>query len=153
LCKQCLSPLAALFLFFSSFSACLIVDGHFENGFFAFAGRAAGAGTGKGFCHSDFEYRANLVQPPGPPYPPETQSLGGVPSIIPDVPISAALLFIFIAGAVCHVGIFKLNRKRGKKFILSMMVFGTVFHQHPPSSHTRDLILTIGLIQASACAE
>lgn len=129
------------------------MDSRFENGFFAFAGPAAGAGTGKGFCYSDFECKANLVQPPGPPYPPQTQSLGGVPSIIPDVPISAILLFIFIAGAVCHVGIFKLNRKKGKKFILSMMAFGTILHQPTPSFLTRDLILTIDLIQASACAE
>jgi hypothetical protein len=53
------------------------------------------------------------------------QSLGGMPAILPDLPISAVFLIMFMAGAASHMAIFKLNRKKGHKFFLSMMVFGT----------------------------
>jgi len=59
-----------------------------------------------------------------PPYPPTTAALGGVPTIPLDVPITTIFLLLFIIGAVCHMTIFTLNRKRGHKFIMSGMMFG-----------------------------
>lgn len=59
-----------------------------------------------------------------PPYAPQSQGIGGAPSTLPDVPICAVLLVLFIMGAATHFSIFKLNMKRGHKFILSMMTFG-----------------------------
>lgn len=59
-----------------------------------------------------------------PPYPPTTASLGGVPTVGLDIPITAVFLVLFILGAVGHMTIFQLNRKRGHKFIMSGMLFG-----------------------------
>lgn len=63
--------------------------------------------------------------PQGPPYPPESQALGEVPSILPDIPINAVFLVLFIGAAIGHMGLFKLNMKRGKKFVFNAMIFGT----------------------------
>ncbi|KAL8828511.1 MAG: hypothetical protein Q9191_002550 [Dirinaria sp. TL-2023a] len=63
-------------------------------------------------------------QPPGPPYPPHTASLGGVPNVHTDVPITAVFLVLFILGAVAHMTIFQINQSRGHKFIMSGMLFG-----------------------------
>jgi len=60
----------------------------------------------------------------GPPYPPQAWSLGGIPSKKTDIPISAVFLFLFIVGAATHMTIFQLNRRRGHKFRMSMIVFG-----------------------------
>ena len=61
---------------------------------------------------------------PGPPYPPHTAQLGGVPSIIPDIPISAVLLVLFWAGAATNMTIFQRNRRRSYRFLFSFLVFG-----------------------------
>ncbi|KAL8725429.1 MAG: hypothetical protein Q9166_007361 [cf. Caloplaca sp. 2 TL-2023] len=58
------------------------------------------------------------------PYPPETAGLGGTPTVHTDVPITAIFLFLFICGAVAHMAIFQLNKKRGHNFIMSGMMFG-----------------------------
>ncbi|KAL8840547.1 MAG: hypothetical protein Q9170_001300 [Blastenia crenularia] len=58
------------------------------------------------------------------PYPPKTASLGGVPTVHTDIPITAVFLFLFIIGAVSNMTIFQMNKKRGHKFIMSGMLFG-----------------------------
>lgn len=58
------------------------------------------------------------------PYPPNTAALGGVPTVDLDVPVTAVFLVLFILGAIGHMTIFKLNMKRGHKFIMSGMMFG-----------------------------
>lgn len=58
------------------------------------------------------------------PYPPTTASLGGVPTVGIDVPVTAVFLFLFILGAIGHMTIFQLNKRRGHKFIMSGMMFG-----------------------------
>ncbi|KAK8031591.1 hypothetical protein PG990_001325 [Apiospora arundinis] len=60
----------------------------------------------------------------GPPYLPNTASLGGRPTVDVDVPISAVLLAIFICLAVVHMTILQRNNKRNHKFIFSGMLFG-----------------------------
>ncbi|KAK3317002.1 hypothetical protein B0H66DRAFT_562606 [Apodospora peruviana] len=62
--------------------------------------------------------------PPGPPYLPQVAQLGGIPSIIPDVPISVLLLALFIGGAVTHMTVFQVNRRRERKFVFSALLFG-----------------------------
>ena len=58
------------------------------------------------------------------PYAPTVAGLGGVPTLGLDVPVTAVFLFLFILGAVGHMTIFQLNRKREHKFIMSAMMFG-----------------------------
>lgn len=60
----------------------------------------------------------------GPPYLPQVWSLGGRPSEKTDIPVTAVFLFLFIAGAVAHMAIFQLNRRRGHKFLMSAIMFG-----------------------------
>lgn len=67
-----------------------------------------------------------LIQAPqsGPPYAPTTALLGGHPTVPLDDPICACLLLLFIAGAVTHMTIFRINHKRDHKFIFSALLFG-----------------------------
>lgn len=51
-------------------------------------------------------------------------TLGGVPAIIPDIPVCAVLLAIYIAFAATNMTIFQVNRRGGHKFVLSAMLFG-----------------------------
>ncbi|PVI03154.1 hypothetical protein DM02DRAFT_264079 [Periconia macrospinosa] len=60
----------------------------------------------------------------GPPYAPKTWALGGRPSKAVDIPITAVLLLLFIVGAVTHMTILQLNRKRGHKFLFNGVIFG-----------------------------
>ncbi|KXX81448.1 hypothetical protein MMYC01_202666 [Madurella mycetomatis] len=61
----------------------------------------------------------------GPPYPPPVAQLGGQPTTVPDVPISAVFLFLFVAGAATHMTIYQRNRRvHGRKFVFSLLVFG-----------------------------
>jgi uncharacterized membrane protein YhhN len=59
-----------------------------------------------------------------PPYPPMTWGLGGAPEIGVDIPITAMFLAMFIMGAVAHMTIFQLNRRKGQKFLMSGLLFG-----------------------------
>lgn len=43
---------------------------------------------------------------------------------MPDIPINAVFLFLFIIAAAMHMGLFKRNQKRGKKFVFNAMTFG-----------------------------
>ncbi|KAK8079971.1 hypothetical protein PG997_007789 [Apiospora hydei] len=63
------------------------------------------------------------LSPPGPPYPPTTALLGGVPTPPIDDPISAILMVLFLAAAAAHQVIFQKNKKRGHLFVFSAMMF------------------------------
>ncbi|KAK6819716.1 hypothetical protein PG987_016199 [Apiospora arundinis] len=63
------------------------------------------------------------LSPPGPPYPPTTAILGGVPTPSVDDPISAVLMVLFLAAAAAHQIIFQKNKKRGHLFVFSAMMF------------------------------
>ncbi|PTB70818.1 hypothetical protein BBK36DRAFT_1137470 [Trichoderma citrinoviride] len=59
-----------------------------------------------------------------PPYPPKYASLGLQPTPIPDIPVSAVVLFLFACSAALNMTIFQRNRRRGHKFVLSGLFFG-----------------------------
>ncbi|KAF2083221.1 hypothetical protein K490DRAFT_52213, partial [Saccharata proteae CBS 121410] len=58
------------------------------------------------------------------PYPPQTWSLGGRLEEKVDIPISAVFLALFMVGAAGHMTIFQRNKRRGHKFMLSLLMFG-----------------------------
>ncbi|OQO01526.1 hypothetical protein B0A48_12561 [Cryoendolithus antarcticus] len=62
--------------------------------------------------------------PQGPPYAPDTASVGGVPSKTLDVPVTAVFLFIYVCLAATNITIFRLNRRRNHKFIISGLLGG-----------------------------
>lgn len=68
--------------------------------------------------------QAGAPPPTGPPYPPQTWSLGGRLDESVDIPITSVFLALYIIGAIGHMLVFKNNMKRGHKFILTMLVFG-----------------------------
>ncbi|KAL1652119.1 hypothetical protein SLS58_000244 [Diplodia intermedia] len=61
--------------------------------------------------------------PPGPPYPPQTWSLGGRLEESVDIPITAVFLALFIGGAIGHMATFQKNQKQGHKFMLTLLMF------------------------------
>jgi hypothetical protein len=65
-----------------------------------------------------------------PPYAPTIWALGGTPEIGTDIPITAVFLFLFVIGAVTHMTIFQLNRRKGHKFLMSGLLFGKGSFQH-----------------------
>ncbi|KAI6816768.1 hypothetical protein KC332_g9541 [Hortaea werneckii] len=83
-----------------------------------------GSGQGQG---QSFPDPATVAQAHGKPYPPQEQALGETPSVIPDVPVCAVFLFLFLCAAAGHMGLFKFNMRRGKKFVISGMMFGFCF--------------------------
>ncbi|KAI1451769.1 hypothetical protein F4805DRAFT_72465 [Annulohypoxylon moriforme] len=60
----------------------------------------------------------------GPPYAPTTASNGGLPTVIPDVPVSAVFVAMYVAFAVTNMTIYQINNRRGHKFIPSVALFG-----------------------------
>ncbi|KAI1383727.1 uncharacterized protein F4822DRAFT_417389 [Hypoxylon trugodes] len=60
----------------------------------------------------------------GPPYTPTTAAVGGLPAVIPDVPISAVFIALYISFAVINMTVFQSNTRRGHKFIPSVALFG-----------------------------
>jgi hypothetical protein len=58
------------------------------------------------------------------PYPPFAAGLGGSPTKTLDDPITSVFLVLFIIGAVTHMTILQVNLHRGKKFIMSGLLFG-----------------------------
>ncbi|KAH8593494.1 hypothetical protein B0O99DRAFT_214421 [Bisporella sp. PMI_857] len=58
------------------------------------------------------------------PYPPTMAGLGLQPTVRVDVPILSIFLILFLIGAVVHMTILQVNLRRGKKFIMSGMIFG-----------------------------
>lgn len=63
-------------------------------------------------------------QPEGPPYPPRMAQTGGVPSVLPDVPIDAVFIAIYLGFAVTNYTLFQLNRRRHYKFFPTLFLFG-----------------------------
>ncbi|KAJ9249913.1 hypothetical protein DTO207G8_6393 [Paecilomyces variotii] len=63
-------------------------------------------------------------QSSGPPWVPNTASLGGIPTVSVDVPIDAVFLALFIVAAASHMTLFRRNKARGHKFIPSGATFG-----------------------------
>jgi hypothetical protein len=49
-----------------------------------------------------------------------------VPSIIPDVPVNAIFLLLFLLGGAGHMFLLKHNGRHGKKFGINGMIFGMV---------------------------
>ncbi|EEA19964.1 hypothetical protein TMatcc_010110 [Talaromyces marneffei ATCC 18224] len=60
----------------------------------------------------------------GAPYPSLTAQLGLTPSTDVDVPVSCVFLVLYILAAASHMTIFQVNRRKGHKFIPSVIVFG-----------------------------
>ncbi|KAI5917589.1 hypothetical protein F4810DRAFT_37636 [Camillea tinctor] len=60
----------------------------------------------------------------GPPYASRTAGMGGLPDVIPDIPICAVLIPIYACFAATNMTIFQINRRKGHKFIMSAMLFG-----------------------------
>lgn len=60
----------------------------------------------------------------GGPYASTTASMGGLPGVIPDIPVCAVFMALYITFAVINMTIFQKNRRRGHKFVLSAMMFG-----------------------------
>ncbi|KAJ5535904.1 hypothetical protein N7513_009090 [Penicillium frequentans] len=66
----------------------------------------------------------NYLRARGGPYASDTASMGGLPTTIPDVPVCAVFLVLYICFAATNMTIFQLNRRKGHKFIPSAMMFG-----------------------------
>ncbi|KYK59468.1 hypothetical protein DCS_00598 [Drechmeria coniospora] len=60
----------------------------------------------------------------GPPYPPQGAALGGRPTTTVDVPLSSVFLLLFAISAAAHMTVLQRNNRRGRKFLLSGVLFG-----------------------------
>ncbi|RYP45639.1 hypothetical protein DL768_008028 [Monosporascus sp. mg162] len=60
----------------------------------------------------------------GPPYPPLTAGLGGLPTVIPDAVISAIFIALFLGLAAVNMTILQANKRRRHSFPISGMLFG-----------------------------
>lgn len=58
------------------------------------------------------------------PYAPAVAGLGGSPTKTLDDPVTAVFLVLFLLGAITHMTILQINSRRGKKFIMSGVLFG-----------------------------
>ncbi|TGJ83044.1 hypothetical protein E0Z10_g5699 [Xylaria hypoxylon] len=68
--------------------------------------------------------RAQLTPVPhGPPYASTVAVVGGLPTVMTDIPIAAVLLSLFVASAAAHMTILQLNKRVGLKFLFSGMLF------------------------------
>ncbi|KAK4543587.1 hypothetical protein LTR36_005482 [Oleoguttula mirabilis] len=76
---------------------------------------------------SNYPSPSEVAAKHGTPYPPQEQALGLTPSVMPDVPICAVFLFLFVLAGAGHMTLFRLNLAKGKKFIISGMMFGFCF--------------------------
>lgn len=63
----------------------------------------------------------------GGPYQPQIWQLGGRPEVDVDVPVTAVFLALFVIGAITHMTIFQLNRRKDHKFLMSVLLFGMAF--------------------------
>ncbi|ORY55865.1 uncharacterized protein BCR38DRAFT_356302 [Pseudomassariella vexata] len=78
------------------------------------AAPTTGAATGPSFPSPAVEI---VIDPAQGPF------LGGDPTAIPDVPVTAVFLVLFMIGAGTHINIYRANAKRGHKFLLSDLIF------------------------------
>ncbi|KAK1066084.1 39S ribosomal protein L16, mitochondrial [Friedmanniomyces endolithicus] len=62
--------------------------------------------------------------PEGPPYPSTTATVGGAPTRTLDVPVTAVFLFLYVCLAATNATIFRLNRRKHHKFIISALLGG-----------------------------
>ncbi|KAI1148579.1 hypothetical protein F4825DRAFT_433486 [Nemania diffusa] len=60
----------------------------------------------------------------GPPYASRTAVAGGLPSVIPDVPISAVFLVVYLGFAATNMTILQINLRRQHKFVINGAMFG-----------------------------
>lgn len=60
----------------------------------------------------------------GGPYPSNTAGLGGLPTNATDVPICAVFLLFYLCFAATNSTIFRRNRRKNHKFILSILLTG-----------------------------
>ncbi|KAF2661175.1 hypothetical protein K491DRAFT_674154 [Lophiostoma macrostomum CBS 122681] len=58
------------------------------------------------------------------PYAPSNQGLGGSPEVLPDIPITAVFLLLYVIFTPIHFRILKTNKSRGHKFLFSGALFG-----------------------------
>lgn len=66
----------------------------------------------------------DVLEKRGGPYASTAASMGGLPSVIPDIPVCAVFMALYISFAATNMTIFQKNRRRGHKFVLSAMMFG-----------------------------
>jgi hypothetical protein len=59
-----------------------------------------------------------------PPYSPTHAGLGGFPDVIPDIPVTAVFLVLYLVLGVVHIKILKSNKGRGHKFIFNGALLG-----------------------------
>ncbi|KAF2972391.1 hypothetical protein GQX73_g1102 [Xylaria multiplex] len=64
------------------------------------------------------------IQQSGPPYASRTAGLGGVPEVIPDIPICAVFLTLYLSSAITNMTILQINLRRQHKFVISGALFG-----------------------------
>ncbi|KAI0429465.1 hypothetical protein F5Y09DRAFT_310322 [Xylaria sp. FL1042] len=64
------------------------------------------------------------MQPSGPPYASRNAGIGGLPEVIPDIPISAVFLALYLTSAVTNMAILQINLRRQHKFVVSGALFG-----------------------------
>jgi hypothetical protein len=64
------------------------------------------------------------------PYAPTHAGLGGFPDVIPDVPVSAVFLVLYLILGVVHIKILKSNKGRGHKFIFNGALLGKLYNSH-----------------------
>ncbi|KAF9887209.1 hypothetical protein FE257_010463 [Aspergillus nanangensis] len=72
---------------------------------------------------SALQLRADSQQQHATPSVPPA-SLGGIPSVLPDIPICAVFLVLYVSFAATNMTIFQRNKRRGHKFVLSVLLFG-----------------------------
>lgn len=58
------------------------------------------------------------------PYALPVRLSGGVPTTKTDVPIACVFIVLYLAGAVTHMTLLQLNRRRKHKFLISGVLFG-----------------------------
>ncbi|KAE8350054.1 hypothetical protein BDV28DRAFT_47696 [Aspergillus coremiiformis] len=67
---------------------------------------------------------SSSLQTRGGPYASTTAALGGLPTILPDIPVCAVFIVLYMGSAVTNMTLFQVNRRRDHKFVLSMLLFG-----------------------------
>lgn len=60
----------------------------------------------------------------GGPYASHFQALGGRPDILPDIPIAATFLALYLTAGALHIRRFLMNKKNDHLFALNAMIFG-----------------------------
>lgn len=55
--------------------------------------------------------------------------LGGIPTVMPDVPVTSVFLALYTFFGIVHFIIFRKNKDRGHKFIFNAAIFGKTYPQ------------------------